>query len=228
VKKHYKLKDIAETLLYRFYVDYVEDVREAVPEEQLKVLFQFPVSDNLLKTASAHLHSANLLADVSRSLGRKIYRISTKGILHVEEQLKDKNSAISKFKLHGESALNVVGDPVPPSEEKVPKPDKWEPLPIERDSPKHKEAVAAIEKTIETVKADNGYAATYPEERNSILWTLGAGVNALREGLITRQQVDVLLLKPLKYLAKKFVDSILGESAKATLAKLIAWFGWGS
>ena len=81
----------------------------------------------------------------------------------------------------------------------------------------------AEEEALETIQSDNGYAATEPEERNSIVWTIGAGVNALKEGLITKDQAQTLLLKPFKYLAKKFPDAIIGVSAKDAATAIWDW-----
>ena len=99
----------------------------------------------------------------------------------------------------------------------------WEPLPIQRAQPEFNVALKQCEEALETIQSDNGYAATEPEERNSIVWTIGAGVNALKEGLITKDQAQTLLLKPFEYLAKKFPDAIIGVSAKDAATAIWDW-----
>lgn len=100
----------------------------------------------------------------------------------------------------------------------------WEPLPLEVGTSEATEATVAVEEVIEAVRSDNGYAATYPAEQKSILWALGSGVNALREGLVTRYALDNFLLKPLRKLIERFVDAAIQISAKKALEKVLALF----
>jgi hypothetical protein len=50
------------------------------------------------------------------------------------------------------------------------KPDaEWVPIQIERGDPNVEGAISALERVIEEVRADNGYSATYPQERDYVL-----------------------------------------------------------
>ncbi len=105
--------------------------------------------------------------------------------------------------------------------------DEWEPLPIEYSSEAAKEAMEAVEKTIEAVRSDNGYTANYPEERDNILWALSAGVVALREVSLTRMFYESNLIRPLRKLIERFKDAVVGELAKLSVSKLISWISGG-
>jgi len=102
---------------------------------------------------------------------------------------------------------------------------KWEPLPLERDTPAYEDAIQAIENVVDRVKGDNGYAATQPDEHRSIVWSLEAGLDAIKNTLPTRSQVRELLLRPLKFLVAKFASAAIGELARRAAQALAAWAG---
>jgi hypothetical protein len=101
--------------------------------------------------------------------------------------------------------------------------DTWEPLPIEREAPEYVEAVSKSEDALKVIEGDNGYADSEPEERNHIVWAVGAGVNALKEGLITKQQVDSLLLAPLRRVVERLKKGIAVEAARAAVQAIVEW-----
>lgn len=99
----------------------------------------------------------------------------------------------------------------------------WEPLPLDRDTP---EAIDAIEKAdlaLKEIEQSNGYADREPEERNAIVETIRGTIRALKTGFPSRDAIKAGLLAPLKYIAKKFADSAMGEAAKVAVAAIIRW-----
>lgn len=92
--------------------------------------------------------------------------------------------------------------------------DTWQPLPIEREDPLFQTGFKALEEALKTIEADNGYAATEPEERNAILASAKGTVEALKDGNPSKETVSATLITPFKYLAKKFGDGIIGAAAK--------------
>ena len=105
--------------------------------------------------------------------------------------------------------------------------DVWEPLPLEASETEVAEVAGEVEELIEAVRIDNGYAATHPEEQKSILWALGSGANALREGLVTRFALENFLRNPLKKLMERFPDAAIQISAQKLLEKIIGLFSGG-
>lgn len=101
--------------------------------------------------------------------------------------------------------------------------DEWQPLPIDRDSELYKEAMEAATAALREIESSNGYAVDSPDERSAIVATVKGNLEAVKVGSPNRQSVVHGLLKPLQYIAKKFVDSTLGEIAKLAAVKLIVW-----
>ncbi len=101
--------------------------------------------------------------------------------------------------------------------------DTWSPLPIERHDGNYISAVDAAEKAMKAIEQNNGYAASEPEERNGIVATIKGTLEAIKTGAPSRRAVVEGLLKPLKYIAKKFADSTMGELAKDAVGWLVKW-----
>lgn len=99
--------------------------------------------------------------------------------------------------------------------------DSWEPLPIDRNTTDYELAVASCEKAEKVIREDNGFAASEPETRDHVVWALSAGINALREGLITKQQVVSLLLSPLKFVSSHFTQGVIHEVARNAYSSVV-------
>jgi len=92
--------------------------------------------------------------------------------------------------------------------------ETWEPLPLEFKEPDLQEAIEIVQTTLDRVQGDNGLAAAMPEERRRVIWSLSAGLDALRQKIPSKNQVRELLLKPLNWLADIFGKGAIGELAK--------------
>ncbi|HEV2957545.1 MAG TPA: hypothetical protein VGX95_15625 [Xanthobacteraceae bacterium] len=92
--------------------------------------------------------------------------------------------------------------------------EKWEPLPLDRQSTEFAKAVEATDIALKEIEGSNGYAAASPEERNSIVETIKANLKTLKDGLISKGQIIEGLIKPLMFIAKKFADASIGELSK--------------
>ncbi len=102
--------------------------------------------------------------------------------------------------------------------------DQWEPIALDRGSTEFKKALEATETAVNEIEGSNGYAATNPEERNSIVETLKAHLKLFKEGLISKGQAIEGLIKPLRFIATKFSDASMGEMAKRAVNFLINLF----
>jgi hypothetical protein len=92
--------------------------------------------------------------------------------------------------------------------------DAWTPLPIERESTEFKKAVEAAEEALTAIESSNGYAASDPQQRNSIIETLKSNLKNLKDGLISKGQIVEGLIKPFRSVAVMFAEASVGELAK--------------
>jgi hypothetical protein len=104
--------------------------------------------------------------------------------------------------------------------------DEWEPLPLERSGEEYEAVVNSVESALKEIESNNGYAAEEPEERNQIVWSLTNGLNQIKDGLPNREQVITMLLKPLRYISRKFADASMGEVAKLAIKALMSWIAF--
>lgn len=142
---------------------------------------------------------------------QRLYMLKDNGHNWLSQALSSINSQ------HGDIRAELQVEPDTPDVDVV---DIWEPIPIEVDGQFVQEAIAAAEHAIEQVEINNGYAATYPEERNSILATMKGTVESMKSGMPSRQSIVAGLLAPLRYLAKKFGEASMGEAAKLAITAL--------
>lgn len=98
---------------------------------------------------------------------------------------------------------------------------EWEPLPLKFDEDRLNEAEVAVAEVVAEVRENNGYAATEPVERDTVLATLETGQTALGARKFTRATIVATLERTLAYLAKKFTDSAIGLAAKKALEAVL-------
>lgn len=148
------------------------------------------------------------------------YRITQHGIDYVESFSNDYYSKIenevesSKPKSSSSGETNDDGRTINSIVE-------WEPIPLERKGVQFEEAVRSTEDALRIIEGSNGYAESDPVERKQIVWTVRSGLEALKDGFPTKSQVRVGLIEPLRYLAKKFAESAIGNAAKTAISALI-------
>ena len=71
-----------------------------------------------------------------------------------------------------------------------------EPIPLDRDDAELTKAQEALDKTIEGLRADNGYAASVPEERDFVTNELTEAAKKLRADAIVSRGLEGLLVIP--------------------------------
>jgi hypothetical protein len=103
-------------------------------------------------------------------------------------------------------------------------PDEWEPLPLERGSNKLEDVVNRLDETIETLRSDNGYSVTAPEEKSYVL----DGLSNLRRKLSDTTTVSYGYVKkygmePLRLLINRFGPAAIGVAAMAAREAIISW-----
>ena len=101
--------------------------------------------------------------------------------------------------------------------------DTWAPLQIDRQNEAYRQAIELTETAVATIESSNGYASSEPEERNGIVATLRGSLELIKTGFPSKEVIKQTLLAPIQYIARKFVDSAMGEVAKAAAAAIIKW-----
>lgn len=100
----------------------------------------------------------------------------------------------------------------------------WAPIPLEYGTNEASAAISAVEKALEAIAQDNGYAATNPAERNSIVLVLKDAVANLKMGMeLTYFYAKRSIVVPLVRAAKRFGNSVVGHIIKGALEAIKEW-----
>jgi hypothetical protein len=98
-------------------------------------------------------------------------------------------------------------------------PDEWAPIPINPAEPAIQEAVRRLQEVTTAVEQDNGYAATYPQERDQVVQDLKGGLNKLKSDAVSvgwlRRTVNALNTAGLR-----FANSVKGQMIDGALSAI--------
>jgi hypothetical protein len=164
---------------------------------------------------------------VTRHKGKEVnsyyFRVTYRGFSAIEEALRNKSSDIACFHERGDNALDEIAgiDSLFLTQQEALDNDPWSPLPIDRGDSAYLDAVSDVEAALEAVRGDNGFAATYPDQREGILATLEDGLRWLKERCPSRAQVFSLLVSPLQWLSTNFAKAVIGEAAKKAAQSVV-------
>lgn len=225
-RKPYRLVPLSECVLYKLYIAHVaDDDNDSYSVEQIKAMFKDDVSRKLLKSAIEYLDYATHRNGKIRRHGRSgsySFSITDYGILEIERDLRRSDSVASFLHANPDASLDVIAglDGMFRTDEERADLEVWAPLSIDRDSPQYRETVEAVEEAYETIRADNGLAATHPEQREGILATLADGIEALKKKAPSAQQLKALIVIPLQWVSVNFSKTLIGEAAKKAAEKL--------
>jgi len=107
--------------------------------------------------------------------------------------------------------------------------DEWQPLPLERGSEELNEAIQSLDRLINEIRADNGYAVVEPGERDYVIETLSNASNHLKHATtVTLPYLRTYVFEPLAIVAKRFKDaaiSLSATAAKEAVIELIKQYG---
>ena len=189
-----------------------------------------PVSKSVLKDVSQETNLSVALirqclidlietGNVNQNEYSDEYEITPRGIRHVEKNVEEAGSPTAEYLGIRKAIFADVNDAAKAGIQE----DRWEPLKIDRDAPEFQEAAKALEEAVSTVESDNGYAASQPDERDEIVWSLKEGLVAINDKLPSYAQVRAMIIAPLRFLMKKFAETTIGEIAKTALGKILTW-----
>jgi hypothetical protein len=102
--------------------------------------------------------------------------------------------------------------------------DEWEPIPLDRQEPSLAEAIEALDELAEELRQENGYGASFPEEKRYVLDKLNAGRKRLKEDLeISLLYLRTFVFDPLRTLIDRFKEAGIGILAASARAALSDW-----
>ena len=109
-------------------------------------------------------------------------------------------------------------------EDFAPRENEWQPIPLERENPQLRVVIETVDRTLEHVRGDNGYAANVPEERTYVLDNLAALAARLRSAAsVSLPYLQKYGAEPLSILIRRFGSSALGIAATAAKEALKDW-----
>ncbi len=106
--------------------------------------------------------------------------------------------------------LHIISDdfPTEPLAEPI---DEWAPITISQSAPEVANAVKELQAATEAVEHDNGYAVTYPQERDLVVYDLKGGLQKLKSETVSVGWIR-RTLGALKIASGRFANTIKGQT----------------
>lgn len=98
---------------------------------------------------------------------------------------------------------------------------------LDHNSRGYADAVSAYDALIDQVRGDNAFGEQEPEEKEQLTKVLIAGRSLLNQTKVKVSTIEALVMPPLRYVARKWVDAAIGASAAVVvglIAKLLGLF----
>lgn len=177
-----------------------------------------------IRSALDELSEEKYLEKIDDAFADPYYFLNVKGSDRVRSQIGNINSIIGKCSNLGEPWLAsafrnaaTTSDSIADTQGDAAdlESDSWAPLNVDRSSPEYESAVQAVDDALTAIAGDNGYAASHPDERDHVVWSLREGLTALREKLPSASQIKSMILEPLQTAINRLKDSATGLLAFA-------------
>jgi hypothetical protein len=229
-QKPYRLIPLSRIILARLYIQHVnDDPRDKYSPEEVAAFFTVPISLNLIRSALEKLNNDStygahlIVRKGSKKAGSLGYVIGPYGMEVVEKAILKKDSDIAHYIANGDAVIDEIASLDAnffTAQERMDS-DEWTPLEIDRADPAYLDAVESVEEAIESIRQDNGFAATHPAERDGILKVLQEGLVWLKEKVPTQSVIKTMLISPLHWVSSIFGKAVVGEAAKKAAQKLL-------
>lgn len=95
--------------------------------------------------------------------------------------------------------------------------DEWEPIQLDHADPTVVAAVAKLAEATEAIERDNGYSATFPQERDAVVQDLKGGLEKLQSGVVSRGWMR-RLTGALRIVSARFANTMKGQMVDGALA----------
>jgi hypothetical protein len=191
-------------------------------------------NNRLFKLALDWLSSKNVIDVIAGDFGPPLIERSELFDIAIEELWAEKPSPFNQFFRHNFSSpwlrealqdltrtqnrLRIVDADFDSLEK------DWAPIPLDREEPTLQATITAVDEVTEQVRSDNGYAATYPEERKYVLDGLAAFGKHLKEAAtISRPYIEKYAIDPLTKVAKRFGEAAIGVAVEVAKVRLRDW-----
>lgn len=217
--------------------------RYPVPTSEFKIRSHFPDGDDsnpeggtlldrleLWERGVAWLAARNMIKVRYDPFGPPIFAQGPSFTAGWNELIKDDTLPFSAYEAAGNTddwlvpALHALENTfvnLEVSREDFESPDaEWSPIKIDRDDLGVEQAISSLQKVIEEVRADNGYTATHPQERDFVLEGLQGTLNKFESEAISPGYVRVAIER-LGTLARRFAGTLKEATIAAARAALI-------
>jgi hypothetical protein len=203
--------------LRRFYA--IEDVGDVYLEH-----------DEITRLALDKLFAEGAISELSDPFGEPLYQkteLFDKVIEKIETDTSGpyyKNKTANDYNQWMRGALFKVNDQyrslfLTPADFARELPDEWAPIQINPSEPAVQEAVRQLQEATTAIEQDNGYAATYPQERDQVVQDLKGGLDKLKSDAVSigwlRRTVDAL-----KTAGSRFANTAKGQMIDGALAAI--------
>ncbi len=224
-----RFAELTEAVLYELYLNVaVKGLEGGDAEHIAKQALGGRATRSYVHRAMQYLLRQQFVEeDYDRETDEEYFSITDRGIEHIDEQREVRGSPISNYMNIGQDWL-FRSDNSESSDEGheaslASEEDIWEPLKIDRAAPEYERAVEAIDDAIEKIEGDNGYAATQPDERNNVVWSLKEGITAIKEMAPSLAQIRALIMAPLNSAIRTLKESGPGLAAMLAREALKEW-----
>ncbi|MGJ0394918.1 MAG: hypothetical protein ACR65U_01635 [Methylocystis sp.] len=120
------------------------------------------------------------------------------------------------------SALIRINDTFSP--ELLVSSDEWQPIPIDRSTTEYQETEKRLDEALAAIRSDNGFADTFPDERNQVVSALETGLKIFRENSTVHvTYFKAFIIDPLAAAIRRLKDNAAGVAATVAKAATIKW-----
>ncbi|RRN68590.1 hypothetical protein [Agrobacterium deltaense] len=215
-------------MLTKLYVQHVNDSdTEAFSVDEIKSIFSVPVSRNLISSALDELYGPKYSdkALVHRSgtkRSERRYRITSAGIQFVEKSLRDSASDIAYFLAQGDTSLDEIAgmDGLFWTDEERTEKSGWTEIELE-EGKELEEVIEGLNLTIDEIEKNDEFEAKDPEQKRGILASLRIGLASLKSLKVSKNQINGIIIQPLRWIATNFTNTVMAELAKTAAQKVV-------
>lgn len=102
--------------------------------------------------------------------------------------------------------------------------DEWQPIPVDRSNPEYQETEKKLDEALNVIRSDNGFADTFPDERNQVVSALETGLKIFRENSTVHvTYFRAFIIDPLTAAISRLKDNAAGTAAAIAKGAAIKW-----
>lgn len=191
--------------------------------------------DDLIEDAVKYLEEANIIRSLPDEFGPHLIVAHPNLVENRNKLYAEENSVFQKYRLAGDGRVRWLNQALLNIDRRIKGEqhklavsstslDVWEPIPLDRSDRAQEQATEALDRIIEGLRGDNGYAATNAQEKAFVQDKLSAVTKRLKEdSQISWMYLLEFAFKPLEIVVKRFGGAAIGIAASAAKDSLAAW-----